>query len=127
MLRVLLLPLLLAVCAPVFAGDVDWKTVSTVEDVEALAAGVDSVKVTDADEAEVLIKLAETHPGLKRLRISGFGENSDGIPSLAKFTKLEELTLKGGIQNGENDIHRDRTTEAIGKLTTLKKLTLDLW
>lgn len=128
MIRLLLLPLLLAAFSvPLLADEVNWVTVSTVEDVEALQADVDSVKVTDADQPKVLQKLAENHQGLKRLHISGFDKCSDGIPSLEKFTKLEELTLKGGIVNGKDNVHRDRTAKAIGSLKTLTSLHLHLW
>lgn len=125
MLRLFALPLLLALCAPVFAGEVNWVSVSTVEDVKALAEDVDSVKVTDGDEAEVLKKLAELRPELKRLNIASLDKNSDGLPSLKEFTKIEELTITGSMNNGCEKTHRKRFVETVGSLTTLTTLNVN--
>ena len=69
---------------------------------------------------ETLEVLATTFPSLKKLRASAAQVSSDGLKSIAKMKKLEELDLS------ENTAIFDDGLAHLGEMTQLKKLNLYL-
>lgn len=133
-MRSAFLSVMLAVLALTrMAAAEDWISVSSIDEIKALPAETEAVKLLfkrGPDDARLLATLAECQPELHQLSlVANGGATARPIEPLARFKQLEHLEIHEGVSNFcyANPTTGAREMDIVGGLTTLHTLVLDVY